>query len=585
MSTSDDLQQQLFEFIYDLLPENEAALLNERITSEPEVARAYAKARQEADLLAKAAKLHAPPIRLTKEPEPKNKEGQQVVVSTSDSPSGLKWVVGLAAAALLCVTGYYAFSPNSPWQDELTANVRQDAAAAHLRMVVTAPAQFTAGAPGSFSVATTSVDRQPLPAKVQYALYSPETGERLTGDEVETGEDGRALISFLPEDLVPGARLEIEAQRGDETVRMTTRVQVEKIRYATQLTTDKPLYQPGEAIRYRSLTLTRFGLQSDRELPVSFRLLDPAGGTVPGSEQTGYTKRGVASGEFAIPPHFSGGAYTLVATSAASQPEFPEERRDVFIRKYRLPRLKKELEFTRDSYAPGAEVTADFLAERAEGGAASEATLHISATVDGESVYSNSTRSNADGSFRMQFNLPKEIETGQGTLAIVVDDGGNRETIAKTIPINLGKIEVDFYPEGGDLIAGLENRVYFYGHDPLGEPVDIKQGRIVDSQGNEVARLSTYHEGRGVCRFTPSAKETYRLEIVEPADVQLQGELPPATNRRHIAMNTRAGVFAGGEPIELDILSTKAKVPLVITAVCRARKSPSGNLKRPRSPA
>ena len=44
---------------------------------------------------------------------------------------------------------------------------------------------------------------------------------------------------------------------------------------------------------------------------------------------------------------------------------------------------------------------------------------------------------------------------------MVVDDGGTIETIAKTIPINFGKVEVKFYPEGGDLVAGVENRVYF----------------------------------------------------------------------------------------------------------------------------
>ena len=41
---------------------------------------------------------------------------------------------------------------------------------------------------------------------------------------------------------------------------------------------------------------------------------------------------------------------------------------------------------------------------------------------------------------------------------MVVDDGSNRETLAKTIPINLGKVEVTFYPEGGDLVGRLEQR-------------------------------------------------------------------------------------------------------------------------------
>jgi len=568
MSTQDDLQQQLFEFIYDLLPEDEAAQLNERITSEPDVARAYAKAKQQTEMLATAAQLHGPPVKLER-PRQEEPLAGKASAGSVDTPAPLKWLIGLAATALVCVTGYYGLSPTSAVNDRQTANLREQVAAEHLRMVVTAPAQLSAGAPGSFSVATSSIDRRPVAAKVKYALYSPETGEPLHRGEAETGDDGRALISLPPDSLIADARLEIEAARGEDAVRMTTRVQVEDIRYATQLTTDKPLYRPGETIRYRSLTLTRFGLASDRELPVAFQLLDPAGGTVAGSEQTGYTRHGVAGGQFTIPPHFSGGTYTLVVQSAAQEPEFPEERRDVFVRKYRLPRLKKELEFTRDSYAPGDEVTADFLAERAEGGAAAGAQLTISATVDGQVVFGDSPQANADGTCRIEFTLPKEIERGEGTLAVVVDDGGNRETIAKTIPINLGKVEVEFYPEGGDLVPGVKNRVYFYGHDPLGEPVDIRKGRIVDSEGREVARTSTYHEGRGVFSFTPAAGEEYRLEVLDPADVQVNGALPEVAARRDVTINTGAGVFPAGEPVSLDILSTKADVPLVITAVCR----------------
>ena len=586
MSTQDDLNQQLYELIYGLLPDDEAARLNDRITSEPDVARAYATVKQQTDVLAKAARLHGPMVKLERPTAEEQKveakrgvAGDAVEIQRDvAAPWALKWIVGLAAAALLCITGYYAYGPSSPVRDSQTADVRQTVANEHLRMVVTAPAQFTAGAPGSFSVATSSVDRRPLPAQVQYALYSPDTGEKLIAAQADTGKDGRALISLPPDKLIAGARLEIEARRtdgqqqdkgADSAVRMTTRVEVEKIRYATQLTTDKPLYRPGEAIRFRSLTLTRFGLESDRELPVAFQLLDPAGGIVPGSEQSGYTRRGVAGGEFAIPPHFSGGTYTLVVRSTEEEAAFPEERRDLFVRKYRLPRLKKELEFTRDSYAPGDTVIADFQAERAEGGVAAEAQLLITATVDGANVFSGSPEANPDGTYRVEFNLPQEIETGDGTLSVVVDDGGNRETIAKTIPINLGKIEVQFYPEGGELVAGLENRVYFYGHDPLGEPIDIKLGRIVDGDGQQVAKLGTYHEGRGVFRFTPAAGETYRLEIVDPVDMTLKGELPKATRKSRVVINTGAGVFAGGQPIELNVLATQAHVPLVITAVCR----------------
>ncbi len=567
--SSDELHQQLFELIYGLLPDDEAARLEKRITSEPEIARAYAEAKQQADLLAKAAKLHGPPVKLERPKEAK--PNPQSPARSGEALAGLKWLIALAALALLCITGYSYFKPDSPLADRQSADVRREIADEHLRMVVTAPAQFSAGGPGSLTVATSTIDRRPMPATVRYALYRPDNGELLLDNSIETNDDGRATISLPQETLVQDARLELIAEQGDESqsVRMTTRLQVEKVRYATQLTTDKPLYRPGETIFYRSLTLTRFGLESDRELPVSLHLLDPAGGIVPGSEQTGYTQRGVMSGQFTIPSHFAGGTYTLVASSADDEAAFPEEQREVFIRKYRLPRLKKELEFTRDSYVPGDEVIADFLAERAEGGAAADAQLAVSATVDGVTVFSSSPQANLTGSHQIAFTLPKEIETGAATLAVVVDDGGNRETIAKTIPINLGKVEVEFYAEGGDLVAGLENRVYFFGHDPLGEPVDIASGRIVDGEGREVARLATYHEGRGMFRFTPAADQKYRLEITQPADMKIKGELPAVRAKRSIVLNTGPGVFAARKPIELDILSKTANLPLVITAVCR----------------
>ena len=51
------LDQRLVEMIYGLLPEDEATELQRRISSEPDVARAYAEMKLRTDLLAKAARL------------------------------------------------------------------------------------------------------------------------------------------------------------------------------------------------------------------------------------------------------------------------------------------------------------------------------------------------------------------------------------------------------------------------------------------------------------------------------------------------------------------------------------------------
>jgi len=579
MTDREELQQQLLEFIYGLLSDDEAARMNERITSDGDVARAYAEARQEADLMAAAARLEQPPVELKRPEEAAVARAEPVAPATaplvtpapagSNWTRGANWFIGLATAILVLITGYMYFKPDSPVNSLAVGSAQQEIADRHLRLVVTGPGRLQADATNYFTVATSTADGTPVDAPVAYAVYSP-TGEPLVNQSDATGEDGRLQITLPPSlALKTNSRLEVLAYgANNRRHHMKKHLQVEEPRHVTRLSLDKPLYRPGETVYYRSLTLSRFGLAAKRDLPIQFEILNPAGGIVDGSQLPGVTDHGVGNGQFAIPAHLPGGTYTLIAKSLDDT--FPEEKREFFIRRYRTPRLKKQLEFARDSYTPGDEVVADFSAERAEGGPAADAQLRIVVTVDGEpvSVATPAPKTSSAGTYQVKFTLPEKIEKGDGTLAVVVDDGGTRETIAKTIPINLGKVEVSFYPEGGDLVAGLSNRVYFHAFDPLGKPVHI-EGRVVDSGGNDVAAVETTHEGRGAFRFEPKADETYKLIIDSPQGVVSEPPLPVADSNKWLVMDTGAGVFDAGKPIELDILSTRKDVPLVVSAVCR----------------
>ncbi|HUT10712.1 MAG TPA: alpha-2-macroglobulin family protein [Thermoguttaceae bacterium] len=571
MTVDADTRQRLLELVYDLLPEAEAAELRGRITAEPELARAYEQARQTANLLGEAAKRPEPKIPLRhpgppaekapRSPRPKRRARSRRQRG-SPRAKAANWVVGLAAAVLLLVSlgGY--------WYD---LRQRDTIAAEQVRLRVTGPAALQAGVPAEYAVTTTTIAGEPLPAQIKFAVYSPGVEEPKWQNDM-TDENGRFRIA------VPGngtfasaAVLKVEVQREDteETEAIETRLEVRPERYVTRLTLDRPLYradQPGEIAYYRSLTLSRFGLAADREMPIHFEILDPGGAVVPDSAVEGMTEHGVGCGAFAIPPGLAGGEYTLVARSPEEL--FPQERRTFSIRHYRLPRLKKQLEFTRDSYAPGDEVIADFVAERAEGGPAADASLQITAIVDGEKTFDQPARADHTGSFQVNFRLPEKIARGDALLSVTVDDGGNREPIVKTIPVNLGKVEVEFFPEGGDLAGGLENRVYFVARDPLGEPVTIR-GTVVDSSGKDVAaEAETAHEGMGSLSFTPSVEEDYRLRIASPPGAKDQ-PLPGVSLRQKIVLHTGPGVFAAGEPLKCEVRSARANVPLVVAAFCR----------------
>jgi len=567
MTPDPQTQQRLLELVYDLLPEAEATELRRQIDAEPELARAYARAQDTAKLFASAARVHSPKIDF-KRPEiamstSSDSSPSQVTPRTGRSvrrpwARSVNWAVGLTAVVLLIASvGGYLYHTGQ----------LDDIAAEHMRLQVAGPANRQTGVETTYAVTTSSVFGKPMPARIKFAVYAPDEEPKWHNETTDAA--GRLSVTIDADRVLPrNAVLKVVAEREDtgNTEQIETRLAVEPVHYVTRLTTDKPLYRPGETVYYRTLTLSRFHLASDGEVAIQFEILDPSGGVVPDSTLTGTTEEGVGNGAFTIPAELAGGEYTLLARSLDGA--FPEQKRPFFVRRYRLPGLKKELEFTRDSYGPGDAVTADFLAERSEGGPAAEAQLQIIATVDGREVFRKDAQSDRAGAWQIEFTLPEEIERGDGQLAVVVDDGANRETIAKTIPINLGKVDVAFFPEGGDLVGGLENRVYFVARDTLGEPVQL-EGTVVDGSGRDVASVETTHEGMGSFSFVPYVEEQYHLKITAPADVAEQSELPKVSAERKIVLSTGMGVFEAGEPLEFNIRTARAGIPLVVSASCR----------------
>ncbi|HKD37624.1 MAG TPA: autotransporter-associated beta strand repeat-containing protein, partial [Pirellulales bacterium] len=577
-----ELQKQLLELVYGLLDDEEAAALRERIASEPEVAAAHAEAERFAGALAASARLVAPQMELkTQKRSPwrhrveirANKNGTPVAGSHSTRAPrilplpveqritrAIRRTVAIAATILAIVTvgGYLVASWPLIGLD-----------AKHIRLTVTGPRQLEPGLENLFTINATSATGRPMVAPIIYALRSADGAAIVDKTTATTDRSGQLTIKLKPTlvnaERVRDARLIVQLADAAGAEPLTASLRIDSTCLATQLSLGKPLYQPGEIIRYRSLTLSRFGLTPPAGALVYFEIHDPSGAVVPNSWKSAIADRGVAGGEFAVPSGLAGGEYTLIARSPAKQ--FADEKRTFFVRSYRLPRLKKDLEFTRDSYSPGDHVVADLSVQRPDGGPAAGAKLHAIASVDGKTVAQSEDVVGPAGTARVEINLPAKVEKGDAQLAVVIDDGGNRETVAKTIRINLDRVEISLYPEGGDLVAGLENRVYFSAQTPLGKPAHIV-GQLVDSQFREVAKLETSYKGMGSFKFAPQAGETYsvvagKLHVSLTPD-QLKVEPAPS-----VLLSTGAGVFGATEPLAVELQSREDKLPLLVAAYCR----------------
>ena len=296
-------------------------------------------------------------------------------------------------------------------------------------------------------------------------------------------------------------------------------------RYSTHIATDKPIYRAGERVYVRGIVLRDDGHSpitnvQGQTSAASFEIKGPRGERL----ASGFTPitDSVAGFAWDIPASQAGGEYRV----RLSYPwgETAAERK-FDIRAYRAPRLKSQIVFVRDGYGPGDTVTANLHVERAEGGIPGGAKVSVVARVDGQETWNGATSIDGSGNAGASFKLPADIARGEGVIAMTIQDGGTVETATKTIPILLQTMDLSIYPEGGDLVTGLTNRVYVEGRTPAQKPADMT-GVVVNSAGRKVAAFRTEHEGRGRFSFVPIKGEAYSLRITEPAGIKNVFPLP-----------------------------------------------------------
>src|SRR5215471_731490 len=85
---------------------------------------------------------------------------------------------------------------------------------------------------------------------------------------------------------------------------------------------------------------------------------------------------------------------------------------------------------------------------------------------------------------------------------------------------------VQFFPEGGDCIAEVNNKIAFKATTYTGRPCNVK-GTVIDSKGENVAELKCLHDGMGFFYLDPKDGETYTAKWKDEQGTSYQTALPP----------------------------------------------------------
>ena len=83
-----------------------------------------------------------------------------------------------------------------------------------------------------------------------------------------------------------------------------------------------------------------------------------------------------------------------------------------------------------------------------------------------------------------------------------------------------------FFPEGGEMVAGIENTIAFKAEDTYGQPHKIS-GILYDQTGKELVSFNSIHDGMGKFILAPDKQDVFYAKWTDEKGIEHRTDLPP----------------------------------------------------------
>ncbi|MBA3665030.1 MAG: hypothetical protein H0W61_12590 [Bacteroidetes bacterium] len=297
---------------------------------------------------------------------------------------------------------------------------------------------------------------------------------------------------------------------------------------------DKPFYEPGDDIWFSAYIRDGGSLKpSGKSDIVHIELINPKG-TVE-KKISVVAKNGKAAGDFSIDKEALGGLYKIRAYTNWMKNEGEDNAfvKDLQVQDVVLPALKMKLDFEKKAFGAGDQVVAKLELNTNENQPLSNYKIKFAASLNGEKVVEQADITDENGIKYVKFDLPKKLKSNDGLLNIMIDYNGSTESISRSIPIILNTVKFNMFPEGGDLVSGLEGNVAFRALNEFDKPADV-EGVVITAKGSQVASFCSFHQGMGSFKFNPQPNEKYTVKITKPEGITETFAVPEPLERGYV---------------------------------------------------
>ena len=336
------------------------------------------------------------------------------------------------------------------------------------------------------------------------------------------------------------------------------------------VTTDKPMYKPGQRMEIRALVLNKPDLHADADQDLTFEIYDGKGNMV----FRKYEKTnafGIASTRFQIASQVNMGDYEIRATLGEGDTATATSK-TVPVTYYALPKFKIDASLDKAFYIAGDKLHGVLNVRYFFGKAVAGGSVDVIASAFdiGFSEFATVTGfTNDEGIFDFEIDLPgylvgQDLEGGNAMVTLevnVTDTAMHLEKKVLSLVVAKDALNLVAIPESGELVPGLENAVYLFASDPLGQPADVSFSvDLGEASGENKPDVHVIGAGIGKFVVTPAAGETLSFTASASDEtgthVSESFSFDPGKSSDGLLLTTDRALYRVGETAKVRVFAT-----------------------------
>ncbi|OGC43585.1 hypothetical protein A2Y85_05590 [candidate division WOR-3 bacterium RBG_13_43_14] len=376
-----------------------------------------------------------------------------------------------------------------------------------------------------------------------------------------TDRSGSCPVQFdLPEDLDRAElRFDISSDIGSDQHQASINLRTGNLTY---LVTDKPIYQPGQTIHLRTLSLKKPDLEPVKGREIVLEVEDSKGNKI--FKKTIKTDDyGTAYAQLSLADEINFGNYTVRALLGPEKVE-----KTVKVEKYVLPKFKPVLTTNKEYYLPGETLEGDLDVQYFFGKPVVNSKVIITIyryDIGFQREAELSGKTDNSGRYHFTGKLPEyfvgePLEKGDAFIRLdieVTDQANHSEKISIKKKIVQDLITISIVPEGGNFRANLDNRFYVLANYPDGSPCKANIEVNIDGK-----KISSETDDFGIAEFYyRPVKSEITLSIKAKDDKGESSSLEKSfsldVDRDQIIMRMPRGIYKVGESVDIGFLTTR----------------------------